>query len=202
MGMDKATKREAFGGKRERTRAALVRATLAVIEAKGFAQASLAEIAAHAGMSTGAIYSNFAGKAELFYAAMASKNLILAPAYVPGASLKTQMRAAAEALIASLPRSRQEARFVAEYYVYALGDAELAERNRASYAAQFTALSEMIATHYGDRLTLPPRALMVAIQCLGLGLIDQYARTPEEVTPEVVIAAYEALADGAVRVSR
>lgn len=197
--MDEPTNRGGAGGKRERTRATLVRATLAVVEAKGFAQASLADIAAEAGMSTGAIYSNFSGKAELLYAAMASKALILAPAYLPDAPLKAQLRAAAEALIAILPRSREEARFVSEYYVYSLGDAELAERNRASYAAQFTALSDVIESRYGAQLAMPPRTLMVAIQCLGLGLIDQYARTPGEITPEVVIAAYEALAGGATR---
>ena len=47
------------GGKRERTRAALVAATLAVVAERGFAGASLDEIAARAGMTKGAVYSNF-----------------------------------------------------------------------------------------------------------------------------------------------
>ena len=58
------------GGKRERTRAALVAAALAIVREKGFAAASLDEIAARAGMTKGAIHSNFAGKAVLLLAAM------------------------------------------------------------------------------------------------------------------------------------
>lgn len=184
------------GGKRARTRATLVRATLEVVAEKGFGQASLADIAARAGMSTGAIYSNFEGKADLLYAAMASKGLVLQPAYVAGGTLKDQLNATAKALIATLPRALEEARFTAEYYAYSLTDTDLAGRNQAWYAGMFTSLGEMIETHYGEAITLPPRALMVAIQCLGLGFVEQYSRTPDEVTPQVVIAAYEALADG------
>jgi AcrR family transcriptional regulator len=198
--MRKPKTRTAGGeGKRDRTRRQLVDATLAVVAEHGFAGASLAEIAARAGMTTGAIYSNFDGKAGLLYAAMASKHLVLAPAYVPGATFEAQMRAGAEALVQMLPRTREEARFVGEYYLYSLNDPELAARNRAWYAEQFAAMGEAIVRTYGDELSMPPRALVVAIQSLGLGLIEQYARTPEEVTREVVIAAYEALARGAVR---
>jgi AcrR family transcriptional regulator len=186
-------------GKRARTRRKLVEATLAVVAERGFPGASLAEIAARAGMTTGAIYSNFDGKAGLLYAAMASKELVLAPTYVAGASFEAQMRAGGEALAAMLPRTRDEARFVGEYYLYSLTDPELAARNRAWYAGQFTAMGERIVRNYGDQLVISPRALVVAIQSLALGLIEQYARTPEEVTREVVVAAYEALARGAVR---
>lgn len=191
--------RSGAGGKRARTRATLVRATLEVVEQKGFAQASLADIAARAGMSTGAIYSNFEGKGDLFYAAMASKGLVLQPAYIAGGTLKDQLRATAEALVEKLPRALEEARFTAEYYAYSLTDTDLAARNQDWYAGAFTSLAQMIEAHYGEAITLPPRTLMIAVQCLGLGFVEQYARTPNEVTPQVVIAAYEALADGVTK---
>jgi AcrR family transcriptional regulator len=197
--MRKPERSPAGGGKRERTRRKLIEATLALVAEQGFASANLADIAERAGMTTGAIYSNFEGKAGLLYAAMASKHLVLAPAYTRGASFEAQVRAGAEALVEMLPRTRDEAKFVSEYYLYSLSDADLAGRNRAWYVEQFTAMGDAIVRGYGDQLAMSPRALVLAIQSLGLGFIEQYARTPEEVTREVVVAAYEALARGAVR---
>jgi len=50
----------------KRTRQQLVAAAASVFARKGFAAASLEEIAEAAGYSTGAVYYNFAGKEELF----------------------------------------------------------------------------------------------------------------------------------------
>ncbi|MGH7012442.1 MAG: TetR family transcriptional regulator, partial [Caulobacteraceae bacterium] len=71
---------------RARTRAALIEAALELIAEKGFRGATLEEIAARAGKSKGAVYSNFASKDELFLAVVASKNLVVAPALAPGMS--------------------------------------------------------------------------------------------------------------------
>src|SRR5476649_2089987 len=90
------------GGKRERTRATLIASALEVVAAKGFAGASLDEIAARAGMTRGAIYSNFAGRGELFLAAIGSKGLNLSPAWTPGASLKVHLSEMADALVDAL----------------------------------------------------------------------------------------------------
>ena len=57
-------------GKRERTRRKLIETTLALVAERGFASVSLAEIAARAGMTTGAIYSNFGSKDDLMLAVM------------------------------------------------------------------------------------------------------------------------------------
>ena len=51
---------------KERTRQQLLAAAARVFAQKGFAGASLEEIAEAAGYSTGAVYYNFAGKEELF----------------------------------------------------------------------------------------------------------------------------------------
>ena len=57
----------ASGGKRQRTRAALVEATLAIIAEQGFAAVTLDGVAARAGVTKGAIYSNYRGKGELLW---------------------------------------------------------------------------------------------------------------------------------------
>src|SRR6185503_20696440 len=56
------------GTKRERTRAKLVAAAVALFQARGIDSVSLDEVAAHAGLTKGAIYGNFEGKDDLVYA--------------------------------------------------------------------------------------------------------------------------------------
>ena len=59
--------------KRQRTRARLIEATLALVNARGFAAASLDDIAARAGVTKGAIYSNYRSKGELLWDAARGK---------------------------------------------------------------------------------------------------------------------------------
>lgn len=54
--------------RQERTREALLRAAAEVFAKRGFHAATLPEIARAAGCSTGAVYSNFEGKEDLFLA--------------------------------------------------------------------------------------------------------------------------------------
>jgi AcrR family transcriptional regulator len=54
--------------KQERTRVELIEAAGRVFARRGYHGASVEEVAAEAGYSTGAVYSNFAGKEELFLA--------------------------------------------------------------------------------------------------------------------------------------
>jgi AcrR family transcriptional regulator len=194
-----AQQRRKTGGKRERTRAALIAATRDVVATKGFAAASLDEIAARAGMTRGAIYSNFAGRGELLLAAMKSKGLSLSPAYAPGAPLKAQLRALAEALVASLPAATSEAKLMAEFQLYALGDPQLRDDVAAGYAQAFGQIADHLVEHHGEELAMPPRALAVVLQSLALGFVYQYLLTPEEITGDVVFRALDALADGVVK---
>jgi AcrR family transcriptional regulator len=187
------------GNKRERTRAALIAATLDVVASKGFAAASLEEIAARAGMTKGAIYSNFSGRGALMLAAVGSRGLTLSPGYAPGAPLKAHLRAMADALVDALPRAKGQAKFLAEFQLYALGDPDLRSDVAAGYAEAFGQMAEHLAQHHGAELALPPRQLAVVLQSFALGLVCQYLLTPDEVTDDVVIAAIEALSAGVVR---
>jgi AcrR family transcriptional regulator len=56
--------------RREQIRADLVASARQVFLRRGFHQASLEEIALEAGWSKGAVFSNFAGKDELFLAVL------------------------------------------------------------------------------------------------------------------------------------
>ncbi|HEY1831867.1 MAG TPA: helix-turn-helix domain-containing protein [Acidimicrobiales bacterium] len=57
-------------GSRRNSRAALVDAALVEFSAKGYEAATVVEIAERAGVTTGALYAHFAGKFELFVAAL------------------------------------------------------------------------------------------------------------------------------------
>src|SRR4051794_25123127 len=54
--------------RQDQTRELLLAAASVVFARRGYHEASVEEIAAEAGYSTGAVYSNFAGKQELFLA--------------------------------------------------------------------------------------------------------------------------------------
>ncbi len=184
------------GGKRERTRAALVAATLEIVEARGFAAASLDEIAAKAGMTKGAIYSNFAGKGELLLAAMTAKGLTLSSPRPAAAHLGEELSAMARDLAAALKRAQGEASFLGEFQVYALTDAELRKVLAATYCDAFTQTAGYLAGLKGMTGDMDPRELAVALQAVALGFMMQSLITPEEITGAVIAKTMKALADG------
>ena len=186
-------------GKRQKTRQRLIAAALEVVLEKGFVAASLDEIAARAGLTKGAIYGNFDGKADLMFAVARSQSLSIAPAYAPDATLADQLRAAADALVAVLPRAGGLERLNAEFQIYVLSDPELRARSAAVYLAGFDQLEVRTQAAYGEVLAMPARDLVMAVQALTLGFIHQHQITPEAVTDSVIRAAFEALARGAVR---
>jgi AcrR family transcriptional regulator len=190
---------ENSGGKRARTRQTLMAAALAVAEEKGFLAASLDDIARRAGMTKGAIYSNFSGKADLMACAAESQALTLRPDYVPGAPMAAQMRALARAVVALLPQASGRARLNAQFQIYALTEPELRMRVAQAHTALFDHFADLAEAGYGEVLAISPRAFAVAAQSLSLGFIHQHQLTPDEVTEAVVTAAFEALAEGALR---
>lgn len=182
--------------KRERTRAALIQAALDVVAAKGFAAASLDEIAARAGMTKGAIYSNFGSKGDLMLAAMVAKGFGLNHTPPPGQTVPNQIRALAKALAELVQRMRGEARFVAEFQLYALGDADLRSELGAFYARNFDAAAAAVGHAPGPGLAMPPRHLAVALQCIALGFIMQAFASPDDVDEAVIAETLNAFASG------
>src|SRR6187455_212736 len=59
---------------RDTTRERLVRAAAEVFSEKGYDRAGVQEIARRAGLTTGAIYANFSGKAQLLFEAIGSRS--------------------------------------------------------------------------------------------------------------------------------
>ena len=185
--------------KRQRTRAKLIEATLAIIAERGFAAVSLSEVAARAGVSKGSIYSNFRGKGALLWAAAGSKRLYLLPEITPGASLAAHARAIARALMPLMPRIEHEAEFHRELLNYSRTDPELGALQAAQWNALFDTISDGLEAELGERLTTPPRVLALGVQALIRGFVAQWAETPEEISEDMVAANFEALLEGGTR---
>jgi AcrR family transcriptional regulator len=184
--------------KRQRTRAALIEATGALVAERGLAAVSLDEIAARAGVTKGAIYSNFRTKAELLWEAVDRRRLHLEAEITPG-DVKATVRSVARALMAQFPRAEAEAAFYAELQAYIRTDPEMRAQQARQQKAQFDDLARRLAAGFGERLAIPPRVMGLAVQALLLGFTAQWERTPDEVTEDVIAAAFEALARGATR---
>src|SRR3954469_10540969 len=90
------------GDKRERTRAALLAAARALVREKGHERTTLEEVAARAGMTTGAIYGNFKNREELFIALGHEYWPPVKPEIASGATFAEAMRALARATIAAV----------------------------------------------------------------------------------------------------
>ncbi len=186
------------GAKRQRTRAALVEATLAIIAEAGFAAVTLDAVAARAGVTKGAIYSNFRGKGELLWEAVGAKALRLEPQFEPGASLRQNAHAIARALIAQMPQAERDGGFHRQLQMYIDTDAELQVLQRAQYEALFDSVAAQVQAMLGDRLVMPARSVALAIQALIWGYMHQRSQTPDAVTEDVIADGFEALALGAM----
>jgi AcrR family transcriptional regulator len=184
------------GGKRERTRAALVTAALAVVAEKGFAAASLDEIAARAGMTKGAIYSNFSSKAGLLLAAMGARGLAMTSPRAPAETIEEELAAMAVELGQVVRRARAEEALIAQFNLYALSDPELRKGMAATYAEGFSRTAGYLAGLKDGTSAMSPRHLAVALQCIALGFMIQSLVTPDDVSDAVIRETLQALARG------
>jgi AcrR family transcriptional regulator len=188
-------RRKPKGNKRDRTRATLLEAARALIREKGFARTTLEEVAARAGMTTGAIYGNFRNRDELFVALGDAYWPPIKPRVARGATFAEAMRAIATATIEAMPDRSLVAVGRLTGMAYALEQPELRARVHAITAARFefgAAWLESLAD--GHDLPMPKEHLVRVIHALIEGLVLQRLLTPELFPDEVIYAAFEALA--------
>jgi AcrR family transcriptional regulator len=183
------------GGKRARTRASLVEAAAALIAERGMQELSLEAVVERAGMSRGAYYSNFKDRDELFMAVLESRWKPVKPVFKPGASLPQQMRILAQAVIASVPARQAMAVRALEFQLYALKQpamrARLAQFSAEAYQNAQAALLEVVPS---GALPMPAPIFVRVLHCLMDGLLFERFQVPQEITDEVIVAAFEALA--------
>jgi AcrR family transcriptional regulator len=189
------SRRKPKGDKRDRTRATLVEAARALIREKGYARTTLEQVAARAGMTTGAIYGNFRNRDELFMALGDAYWPPIKPRIAPGATFAGAMRAMAAALIAAVPDRSVAAVGRLTGMAYALEHPELGQRVHEITAARYNVGAAWLETLAdGHDLPMPKDHLVRVIHALIEGLVLQRLLTPDLFPDEVIYAAFGALA--------
>ena len=190
-----SARRQPKGDKRERTRTALLDAALALTRAKGFEETTLQDVAARAGMTTGAIYGNFKNRDELFMALAVRQWSAIKPNVRPDASFADTMRAMADAVLAAADERKPTAVGALTFRAYALRHPNVRAAFRAEMEKGLAAGAAWIeATFPADELPMPADILVRVINVVIEGLLFQRFLTPELVPDEVFYAAFAALA--------
>lgn len=132
-----------------RTRGSLIAAARRVFARRGFHRASLEQIAEEAGYSTGAIYSNFNGKEELFLAVLddhiACRLRAVEEAVAQADTPDERARAAADNWMEFLREDPDWYPLFIEFWAYALRDPALRARVAERFAAFPRANARLLA---------------------------------------------------------
>jgi AcrR family transcriptional regulator len=191
---DKFGRRKPKGDKRDRTRAALLEAARGLVREKGHERTTLEEVAARAGMTTGAIYGNFKNRDELFIALGHAYWPPVKPDIATGATFAEAMQALARATLAVVDDRKLVAVGRLTGLAYTLKNADMRARVRDVTKGSYDAGAEWLRTFDANELPMPADHLVRVIHCLIEGLVMQRILTPELCPDEVFYAAFGALA--------
>jgi AcrR family transcriptional regulator len=178
--------------RQEQTREELVAAAAKVFARRGYHKATVEEIAAEAGFSTGAVYSNFAGKEELFLA-LADRQVKDRVAEIGAVADAAESEGEADAEAAEQFRAFLEADpdwplLFYEFWSLSVRNpelqGELAKRREAIRDALADTL-ERVAKELDFKLRFPAPALATAIAASLNGLAFERAADPKALPDEV-----------------
>lgn len=171
------------------TRRRLIDAAEAVFARSGFHGASVEEIAREAGATTGALYSNFAGKEDLFLALFEERIATDVDDYsqivAAGTTLEEQARQAGDHWMKILRERPAYFPLLIEFWAYAVRIPRLRERLGERFAALRSATARLVLEGAGQ-IGLPPNAeagelVGTVINALGNGLALEKLADPDAV---------------------
>jgi AcrR family transcriptional regulator len=179
--------------RQEQTRELLLEAAGVVFARRGYHEAGVEEIASEAGFSTGAVYSNFAGKEELFLA-LADRQVEerVAEIRAVAESVEAGGEAAAEAgrqFQELLKRDRDWPLLFYEFWSFGVRSAKIQEEFTKRRHAVQDALAETLdrlAAQLGFELRFPAPMLATAIGATLNGLAFERAADPGAISDEVL----------------
>jgi AcrR family transcriptional regulator len=173
----------------------LIRSAAEIIGEKGWDRTSLEEVASRAGMTRGAIYGNFKHREDLFLAVVRARWKPVIPPLKPGATFKQYLHVLGQAVAASAPDRRVQAVGALSFMLYALTHEEMRTRvrkfNDALYA---TGAQRLRQVFQAGELPMAPEPLVRVLHALTDGLTFLRFLTPELITDDVIVAAFDALA--------
>jgi AcrR family transcriptional regulator len=187
--------------KKAATRRRLLDAAAALVASQGAMATSLDAIAAKAGLTKGAVYSNFASKEDLLFALVDEAGLPVFDAeelFDPGRSLAENLEVLGERLAAGLSTvSQRDWQLALEILHFAQRNPRarrsLAEGNREGRKDGSAALAAL-AEQRGEPLPLAAEELNVVLNALAMGLALERGIDPDAVPDELFPKAFRLLA--------
>jgi AcrR family transcriptional regulator len=188
------------------TRDRLLAAARSVFARSGFHGASVEEIASEAGFSTGALYSNFDGKEDLFLVLMEREidehAREIADAVGERESVSERARGGAQQWMTMIEREPEVLLLFMEFWAYGVRD----PRVRPKVAARFAQVRELLTRLIADgvrefdlELDIPAEQLAVAIDALADGIARQKLADPDAVPDDLMGRVLSLLLAGATR---
>src|SRR5215218_7766143 len=173
------------------TRDALVAAAARVFLRRGFQGATLREIASEAGLTTGAVYSNFDGKADLFLAVL-EENIDprLAVMYEAARTAPHRSLGAAvgEEFAAYVRQQRRWLTLLIEFWAQAARDPKLRPKFAERHGKLRSAIAEVLAeraARLGLSLALPADQLATVLIALTNGMAVEQLADPHRVPKDL-----------------
>lgn len=187
--------------KKAQTRRKLLDAAATLVASRGAMATSLDAIAEKAGLTKGAVYSNFASKEDLLFALVDEASLpvfdpheLFDPDRTLADNLEQLGRRLAEELTTVSPRDWQLAVEILHFaHRNPRARRKLAESDREGRESGNAALTEMVEAR-GEDLPMPAEQLNVVLNALALGLALQRGIDPSAVPDELFPKAFRLLA--------
>jgi AcrR family transcriptional regulator len=188
------------------TRERLLAAARSVFARSGFHGASVEEIASKAGFSTGALYSNFDGKEDLFLVLMEREidehAREISEAVRARASVAERATGGARRWMTMIEREPELLLLLMEFWAYGVRDAQIRPKVAAQFAHMRGVLTRLIAESVREfdlELDIPAEQLAIAIDALADGIARQKLADPEAVPDELMGRVLSLLFAGATR---
>lgn len=178
---------------RPEVRDRLLRAASTVFAERGFAGASMHQVAAAAGFTTGALYSNFANKDDLFFAIFDREvagrihDVRAIVEKVDHPLDEHKALAIGDRLTAAMRLNREWQLLFTEFWLRAARDPDLRKRwvaQRREYRRQLTELAEELLPPSLD--ALPARTIVFTLVALNNGLAIEELADPGSVPADTI----------------
>jgi AcrR family transcriptional regulator len=175
------------------TRERLLAAARSVFARNGYHGASVEEVASEAGFSTGALYSNFGGKEDLFLALMEREIEAhareISHAVRARDSVAERAAGGARQWMTMIEREPELLLLFMEFWAYGVRDADMRPRVAEQFGQMRQLLTQLVADGMRDfelELELPAEQLAVAIDALADGIARQKLTDPDAVPDDLM----------------
>ncbi|HEY1449378.1 MAG TPA: TetR/AcrR family transcriptional regulator [Solirubrobacteraceae bacterium] len=188
------------------TRERLLAAARSAFAESGFHGASVEEIASRAGFSTGALYSNFDGKEDLFLVLMEraidEHAAEIARAVAERPTVSERAAGGARQWMAMIEREPELLLLFMEFWAYGVRDASVRPKVAERFAQVrrlLTRLIEDAVREFDLQLALPAEHLAIAVDALADGIARQRLTDPSAVPDELMGNVLSLLFEAATR---